>query len=88
MSTDQTTGYSRELELLKRMIAAHESEIDCDTCAEHMDCLADLTLADETPEGTLEAIQRHVECCRGCKNEFEALIAILRMEREQAAGKA
>lgn len=73
---------ARTLELLKRIMTAHESEIDCGMCADHMECLADLVVNGGTPDEAMEAMQRHIECCRCCRYEFETLVAVLRAERE------
>lgn len=78
MSSSKRT--TRALLLVQKMLEAHESEISCSECAEKMDCLAELKVVGKTPEGALEAIERHVECCHCCAAEFEALLAILKME--------
>ncbi len=70
----------RALELLKKMMESHESELDCGSCAERMECLADLVINGGTPDDAMQAMQRHIECCRCCRTEFEALIAVLRAQ--------
>lgn len=74
----------RAVELLRQMLMAHESDIDCDACADRMECLAELVVAGENLNDVLAAVQRHVECCHCCQCEFDALVSILRME--QGAG--
>lgn len=75
---------SRAIELIKKMLAVHDSDIDCEVCGEQMDCLAELALAGQKPEGALEAIQRHIECCHCCAYEFETLLAVLRADQAAA----
>jgi hypothetical protein len=78
------TEQQRAVELLRQMLLAHESDIDCDACADRMDCLAELVVAGKNLDDVLTAVQRHVECCHCCQGEFDALVSILRME--QGAG--
>lgn len=71
---------ARAVELLRRLIDARESEIGCDACADQMDRLADLMIHGAELDEALQVVRNHVACCKGCQAEFEALIAILRME--------
>ena len=78
---DQTNLQPRAVILLKKMLALHESVIDCETCGEKLDCFAELVAAGNDPEKVLPAVQNHLECCRDCREVFEALIAILKAEK-------
>ena len=84
MDNQRAVVQQRTVELLKRILIAHESEIDCDMCADRMDSLAELVIAGKNLDDVLAAVQRHVECCHCCQGEFDALVSILRME--QGAG--
>jgi hypothetical protein len=82
---DMGAEQARVFQLLQKMLARHESDIDCATCGDRMDCLAELVLNGQTPQGALEAIQRHLECCRCCAYEFDMLVAVLRAEQLQSS---
>ncbi|MCS6872863.1 MAG: hypothetical protein RML95_05200 [Anaerolineae bacterium] len=73
--------FERTRRLLKIWLNVPELPLGCDDCAEHMDCLVELLLADASPIGFLAAVQRHIQHCECCRSEFEALLSILRMER-------
>jgi hypothetical protein len=81
MSTDPLSRYERTRRLLKIWLNVPETPISCDECADHMDYLVELLLADASPIGILAHVQRHIQHCPCCKAEFEALLSILRMER-------
>jgi hypothetical protein len=72
----------RTTELITKMLKKHESGMDCSTCSEKMQCLAELKVNGGTPDERLAAVQRHIECCGCCAMEFKALVAILQMEHD------
>ncbi|HRE46899.1 MAG TPA: hypothetical protein PLD47_04180 [Aggregatilineales bacterium] len=76
-----TTPDERALSLLKKMLTAHDTDIECSDCAESMDCLAELLMNGGKPDGALEVAEHHIQCCGCCRAEFNALLAILRMEQ-------
>ncbi|MCC7205816.1 MAG: hypothetical protein IT323_00825 [Anaerolineae bacterium] len=80
MTSKPKSENSRAVELLRRLIDARESEIGCDACSEQMDRLAELMLNGAELDDALHVVRNHVSCCRGCQAEFDALIAILKME--------
>jgi hypothetical protein len=68
--------------LFTAMIALHDEQAsDCVTCQERLDCLADLVCDGCEPDAVLMAVEAHIRCCRDCREEFEALLSILRAER-------
>jgi hypothetical protein len=79
---DQPKTQPRVYVLLKQMLALHESEMDCQTCGEQLDCLADLIAAGTDPEKVYPAVQEHLSCCSSCMEEFKALITILKAEHD------
>ncbi len=81
---DQTPDETRILRLLQEILDLHESEMDCETCNEQLDCLAELAAVGHDPKKLLPAVQAHLECCADCREEFEALLCIL---RGQQAGR-
>jgi len=79
---DQPEVKPRVLALLQQMLQLHESNIDCQTCGEQIDCLADLVAAGNDPAKVLPAVQEHLYCCNSCMEEFKALIAIIKAEQQ------
>ncbi len=71
----------RVVQLVERILALHESEMDCESCGQQIDCLAELVAVGQDPRLLLPAVQAHLECCRDCREEFEALLCILRAEQ-------
>jgi hypothetical protein len=74
----------RLVNLAQRILTLHEAEIDCECCCEHLECLADLITVGGEAQDILPAVQMHIDCCADCREEFEALLVILRAEQ---AGK-
>lgn len=69
--------------LIRFIVKAHESHedaVDCEICSEKMDCLADQVARGADIQTILPAMERHLECCPDCKEEFDALVAIIRAE--------
>ncbi|MBX3085358.1 MAG: hypothetical protein KF716_27235 [Anaerolineae bacterium] len=77
-------GRQRVVLLLHEMLQMHVDDVDCVTCGDKMDCLAELVAAGSNPKHALPAIYNHLKCCRSCTEEFEALVAVLLAEQ---AGK-
>jgi hypothetical protein len=81
--TDEFSPEARQrtLQLLREMLALHVNDIDCETCGENMDCLAELVTAGEDPKKVLPAIYAHLRCCGRCHEEFTALVAVLKAQQ-------
>lgn len=86
MNTHLLSRYERTRKLIELWLNMPEASLSCDDCANHMDRLVELLLADATPIGILAAAKDHIEHCPCCRAEFEALLSILRMERAEAHG--
>ena len=67
--------------LLEQILSYHEADIDCDTCGDQLECLAELVAVGHDPKKLLPAVQAHLDCCNDCREEFEALLCILRAEQ-------
>lgn len=52
--------------------------IDCEGCGCQLDHLAELVAAGADLRELLPAVEAHMRCCRDCREEFEALVAIVR----------
>jgi len=74
-----------QLGQMARMVAAtRPDEIGCDECFEQLDRFAELHLAGKTAAEAMPLVQDHLERCGDCREEFEALLAALRAETENA----
>jgi hypothetical protein len=56
---------------------ADDSPIDCDQCAQHFCRLADLVRAGAPVAELLPEVQRHLDCCSECTEEFQALLTMI-----------
>ena len=67
---------------LKRMVhnvlTTRPDEIGCGECFEQLDRFIELTLAGRNAVEALPLVQDHLERCRDCREEFEALLVALR----------
>jgi hypothetical protein len=82
MDTPKPENQPRVVRLLSQILAMHESEIDCETCNQQLECLAELVATGaHDPKKLLPAVQSHLDCCNDCREEFEALLAIIRAEQ-------
>jgi hypothetical protein len=67
---------------LKRLVQAvmtvRPDEIGCDECFEQVDRFVEMELAGKDAAEAMPLVQDHLERCRDCKEEFEALLAALR----------
>lgn len=77
-----------DIEMLKNMVygilSTDDDEISCDECFEEIDRFVDLTLAGKNAAEMLPLVQSHLNRCRDCKEEFEALLSVVEhMNREE-----
>jgi hypothetical protein len=64
--------------IVRSVLTAHPHEIGCDECFEQLDRFVDMTLAGKNAAEAMPLVQDHLERCRDCREEFEALLAALR----------
>ncbi len=73
---------SLDVEVVKRMArgiaTTRPDEIDCGECFEQMDQFVEMTLAGKDAAEAMPLVQDHLNRCRDCREEFEALMAALR----------
>ena len=66
---------------LKRMVrtvlTTRPDEIGCDECFEQLDRFVEMKLADKNAAEAMPLVQDHLERCRDCREEFEALLTAL-----------
>ncbi len=64
-------------ELVRGIATARLDEIACDECFEQLDCFVEMTLAGRDAIEAMPLVQDHLDRCRDCREEFEALLAAL-----------
>lgn len=62
---------------LSMMAMTHEQELSCDEVHALIDQFAEMHLRGENPANFFPLVQRHLEMCPECREEFEALLAAL-----------
>jgi hypothetical protein len=71
-----------DIEAVKRIArgvaSTRPDEISCDECYEQMDRFVETTLAGKNAAEAMPLVQDHLNRCRDCREEFEALLAALR----------
>jgi hypothetical protein len=56
--------------------------IDCETCGQQLNHLAELVASGAELGSILPAVEAHLGCCVDCREEFEALLTIVRAENQ------
>jgi len=64
--------------MVQMIAGTRPDEIGCDECFEQLDRFAELVLAGKSAAAALPLVQDHLNRCRDCREEFEALLAALR----------
>jgi predicted anti-sigma-YlaC factor YlaD len=74
--------YEKIRDLIVSISHVHrEGEIDCATCDERFHCWADLAARGEDLREILPEVVAHLEACPECREEFDAILAIIRAEQ-------
>lgn len=84
MKPNPLSDETRVIRLVQKILETHSAEMDCDTCNQQLDCLAELVAVGHDAKKLLPAVQAHLDCCADCREEFNALLAII---KGQQAGK-
>jgi hypothetical protein len=66
--------------LVREILATTPDEIGCEECLEQLDRFVELELAGRSAAEALPLVQKHLDRCMDCREEFEALLAALRAE--------
>jgi hypothetical protein len=73
-------------DMLKQMargiMTSRPDEIGCDECFDQIDQFVELELAGKNAAEAMPLVQDHLEHCRNCREEFEALLTALRALNE------
>jgi hypothetical protein len=63
--------------LLKGVQDTRDQELDCDQVFEAIDVYAEAALRGEAPQDMLPMVKHHLEMCKDCYEEYEALLEVL-----------
>lgn len=55
-----------------------EDEIDCNDCFDLLDSFAEMELRGTSPEEAMPLVQDHLKRCKGCEDEYLALLEALK----------
>ena len=64
-------------QMIRAVIATRPDEIGCDECFEELDSFIEMTLAGKNAADAMPLVDDHLRRCRDCREEFEALLAVL-----------
>ena len=65
-------------QMVRALIATRPDEIGCDECFAELDRFVEMTLAEKNAAEAMPLVKDHLRRCRDCREEFEALLAVLR----------
>lgn len=65
--------------LIWGILHTYADEIGCDTCFEKLDRYAELTLAGRDAGAAMPLVDRHLQICAACREEYEALLRALKL---------
>ena len=68
--------------LLHEIVNTDDDEISCSECFDLVSEYVDLEVAGTAGERTLPRLQRHLMHCGGCREEYEVLRDLVRLEAE------
>lgn len=66
-------------QLARGIYSTHDNEIDCGECFERLDAYVDALLAGKDPQASLPLVHEHLQRCKYCREEFEALYAAVQV---------
>jgi hypothetical protein len=66
---------------LAMMDMTHEQELSCDEVHDLIDQFAEMHLRGENPVHLFPLVQRHLDMCPECREEFEALLVALEVSQ-------
>ena len=64
--------------MARNILTTRLDEVGCAACLERMDRFVEMKLAGKDAAKAMPLVQDHLERCRDCREEFEALMAALR----------
>jgi|Deesub1362A_J573_1020465.scaffolds.fasta_scaffold01276_11 hypothetical protein len=65
------------IELIRQIAKTRVDEIGCDEAYALLDAFAEAAARGESPEKLLPQVALHLELCRDCFEEYDALLAVI-----------
>lgn len=66
---------------LVEVLSTRAHEIDCDECLDQLDLFVEITVSVGSAAEAMPLVQCHLDHCHCCREEYEALFAVLRVLR-------
>lgn len=71
-------SYQQIINLIELTVTTKDDSLGCDGCLELMDQFAQIELDNGKIPEALECVRRHLDQCKCCRDEYEALMIALR----------
>ena len=65
-------------QIMHQVVCTHDDEMDCQACFEHVDQFVELELQGKDSSEIMTLVKAHLERCRECREEYEALLEAVR----------
>ena len=65
-------------QMVRVVLSTRSDEIGCEECFDQLDRFVEMTLAGKDAVEAMPLVHDHLERCRDCREEFEALLEVLR----------
>jgi hypothetical protein len=78
MMKGTTLDAAKLKKLVREVLSTLPQEIGCDECLEQLDRFVEMELAGQNAEEAMPLVQNHLEHCDCCREEYEALLKVLR----------
>lgn len=77
----KTSAFEAGVKTMLEMLAmTHDQELTCDEVHVLIDQFAEMKLRGEDPTHLMPLVQRHLDMCPDCQEEYEALLAALQVD--------
>lgn len=67
---------------LKNIYRTQEEEISCSECFDQVSRFVDLEITGESAEIKMPRVKQHLNQCAACREEYETLLALRRLEEQ------
>ncbi len=64
--------------IVRAMLSLHNDDIGCQDCFDQVDHFADMVASGQDAASIFPLVQRHLELCPPCREEFQALLSALK----------
>ena len=65
--------------MMRSLQETHQDELTCGECFDEIDCFVEMELTGKDPAEAMPLVQKHLNLCSGCKEEYMALLTALQM---------